>query len=122
MWVYMLNTPAGYYTGYTVNLDKRLKEHETGIRGAKFTRAFKPIELARAWLIEGSKSDAMRVEAKIKTMGRKQKEYLIKYPNKIKTLLNLVSPTPVTDNSGEISGPFDHLDIKPIRKKRRESK
>ncbi|MES0491365.1 MAG: GIY-YIG nuclease family protein [Leptospirales bacterium] len=113
----MLDTPAGYYTGYTVNLDKRLKEHKNGVRGAKFTRGFKPIELARAWSIEGSKSDAMKIEAKIKTMGRKQKEYLVKNPGRIKPLLNRLSTT--STNAGEKSlGPFDHLNIKPVRKRK----
>lgn len=34
-----------YYTGYTNDLERRLKEHNEGIRGAKYTKGRRPVKL-----------------------------------------------------------------------------
>ncbi|MCP4653725.1 MAG: GIY-YIG nuclease family protein [Candidatus Omnitrophica bacterium] len=45
-YVYILECSDGsYYTGYTNDLEKRVKEHNCGERGAKYTRGKRPIKV-----------------------------------------------------------------------------
>ncbi len=86
-WVYMLRCSNGsFYTGYTDNLQKRYQSHIDGTGGCKYTRSFKPLEIAQSWKIAGEKSNAMRVERFIKKLSRAQKEILTKNPE---TLLSM---------------------------------
>lgn len=64
-----------YYTGWTTNLYRRLKAHNSG-RGAKYTRSRRPVELAyyEEFII---KEDALRREYAIKQLSRAEKEKLI---------------------------------------------
>ena len=82
-WVYILlcsnNT---YYTGYTVDLDKRYTAHVKGT-ASKYTRSFKPIKIVQSWKIEGDKSLAMKVERYIKKLTRLEKEKIIKAPSSL---------------------------------------
>lgn len=74
--VYILQAHDGrYYTGYTTDLDRRFKEHQTGF-GGKFTKSFgaRTILYHEAW---SSKSEALRREAQIKSWSRVEKEALI---------------------------------------------
>ena len=81
-WVYILlcenNT---YYTGYTNHLLKRYQSHVDGTSRCKYTRSFKPVEVAQYWVIRGTKAEAMKVERYIKTLSRAEKEELIVNPN-----------------------------------------
>ncbi len=61
-----------YYTGWTNNLEKRIKTHNQG-KGAKYTRARYPVELLTFWEFE-SKQEAMQWEWKLKQLSRSQKE------------------------------------------------
>lgn len=64
------------YTGYTNDLDNRIKVHNLG-KGAKYTRVRLPVRLV--YFEEfNNKSDACKREYYIKQMTRKQKEELIK--------------------------------------------
>ncbi|SFM51663.1 putative endonuclease [Gracilibacillus orientalis] len=65
-----------FYTGYTTDIDRRLKMHEQG-KGAKYTRGRAPFHLKYQQQCQ-TKSEAMQLEAKIKKLSRKQKEILIK--------------------------------------------
>ena len=60
------------YTGWTNDLDKRLKAHNEGKAGAKYTRAKRPVELV---YYEGyaTKEEAMSREYAIKQLTRKEK-------------------------------------------------
>lgn len=72
-YTYMLRCADGtFYTGYTNDLDKRLKAHNEGT-GAKYTRLRRPVELVY-YEIYKSKEDAMSREALIKQLSRKEKE------------------------------------------------
>ncbi|MGX7073371.1 GIY-YIG nuclease family protein [Falseniella ignava] len=76
---------GSYYTGYTTDVVKRLKVHNSG-KGAKYTRARLPVRLIYA---EGfaSKEEAMSAEALLKRKKRSQKiSYLS--DNQEKNLLN----------------------------------
>ncbi|MBP6883422.1 MAG: GIY-YIG nuclease family protein [Microgenomates group bacterium] len=65
------------YSGITNNLDKRLKEHNSiGTRGAKYTRAKKPVTLVYSEK-HISKSSALKREAGVKKWTKLQKEKLI---------------------------------------------
>ncbi len=67
------------YTGWTNNLEKRLKAHSTG-KGAKYTKARLPVELVYYEEFEG-KIEAMRREYQIKQLNRKEKLKLINTEN-----------------------------------------
>lgn len=63
------------YTGWTNNLEKRIKAHLNG-KGAKYTKARLPVELVYFEEYE-NKIDAMRREYAIKQLKRKEKLMLI---------------------------------------------
>lgn len=64
------------YTGWTTDVIRRLKEHNEGKAGAKYTRAKRPVNLV---YYEGyeTKEEAMRREYAIKQLTRKEKLELI---------------------------------------------
>ena len=75
-YTYILECKDGtYYTRWTNNLEKRLKDHNEG-RGAKYTKARRPV-LLRYYEEFATKEEAMRREYEIKRMPRKEKEKLI---------------------------------------------
>ena len=76
-YVYMVLTVTGkLYCGYTDNIEKRYKLHCDG-KGAKFTRANKPLKLVYVKEFE-SKIEAQKEEYRIKhKLTRKQKLELI---------------------------------------------
>lgn len=64
------------YTGYTTDLERRLKAHNSG-RGAKYTKVRRPCELVYYEEFE-DKTEAMRREWEIKhRLDRKEKIKLI---------------------------------------------
>ncbi len=77
MWtVYLLRcSDQTLYTGITNNLEQRVKAHNEG-KGAKYTRGRGPVEVV--WSQTGfSKSEALKIELRIKNFSRKEKEALI---------------------------------------------
>ena len=75
-YVYILKCKDNtYYTGYTVNLDRRLEEHQLGL-ASKYTRGRTPVELVY-WENMDTKSEAMQRECQIKKLDRTQKQSLI---------------------------------------------
>lgn len=71
-----------YYTGWTNHLEARIRAHNSG-RGAKYTRGRGPVELVYYEEFE-TKEEAMRREAAIKKMERKEKLCLISQGSAIK--------------------------------------
>ncbi|MFP4662523.1 MAG: GIY-YIG nuclease family protein [Halanaerobiales bacterium] len=65
-----------YYTGYTTDVERRVKEHNEGM-GAKYTRGRLPVSLIY-YEEYHSKSKAMKREYEIKTFSREAKEEIIK--------------------------------------------
>ena len=63
------------YTGWTNNLEKRIKDHNDG-KGAKYTKARLPVELVYYETFE-TKEEAMSREYAIKRLSRREKEELI---------------------------------------------
>jgi putative endonuclease len=75
-WVYLLRCADGsLYTGWTVDLDARLRRHGEG-RASAYTRSRLPVALALA-LPMPDRSAAMREEARIKALDRAEKLALI---------------------------------------------
>jgi putative endonuclease len=79
-YVYVLRLSGGsYYTGYARDPLRRLARHAAG-RGSRIARSFRPLELAGCWRVRGGRSQAMRVEAFIKSRPRAAKELLLRDP------------------------------------------
>jgi putative endonuclease len=75
-WVYLLRCADGsLYTGWTVDLDARLRRHAAG-KASAYTRSRLPVELALALPMAG-RSEALREEARIKALDRGDKLALI---------------------------------------------
>ena len=76
-YVYVLECQDGtYYTGYTNNLENRIKLHNKGL-GAKYTRNRRPVKLV--WYKEYKYfKKAFKEELALKKLTHKQKEELIK--------------------------------------------
>lgn len=75
-YTYILKCADGsLYTGWTNNMEKRLKAHNDG-KGAKYTRARRPVELVY-WESFETKQEAMHREWEIKQLSRSEKEKLL---------------------------------------------
>mgnify|MGYP004518409793 FL=1 len=78
-YTYMMKCADGtLYTGWTTSVEKRLKAHNEGKPGAKYTRAKRPVELV---YYEGyaTKEEAMSREYAIKQLTRKEKLALMDF-------------------------------------------
>ncbi|QAT43986.1 GIY-YIG nuclease family protein [Aminipila luticellarii] len=78
-YVYILECGDGtYYTGWTVNLEKRIKEHNGELKSsmAKYTRSRRPVKLIYAEEYE-DRSEALKRECAIKKLTRSEKEKLV---------------------------------------------
>jgi putative endonuclease len=77
-YVYVVEcTDGSLYTGYTTDVERRLREHNAG-NGAKYTRGRTPVSLAYTESFE-TQSSAMAREYTIKQLSRSEKERLIDY-------------------------------------------
>ena len=64
------------YTGITTDLARRLEEHNCGSKGARYTRARRPVEMVYSESVE-DRSKAAQREYAIKQMSQVQKIGLI---------------------------------------------
>ena len=64
------------YTGIATDVDRRLAEHESGLRGAKFLRGKGPLKLEFSALL-GDRGTAQQFEYRVKKLQRDRKEALI---------------------------------------------
>ena len=65
------------YTGVTTDLARRVLEHNTSPKGAKYTRARRPVQLVYSKKYK-SRSAAQIAEAKMKKLSRAAKLSMIK--------------------------------------------
>jgi putative endonuclease len=70
-----------FYTGYTKNLDRRIRLHKNG-RGARYTRIHKPKKLVYVEKFD-SRREAMQREKKVKRLNHQQKLELIKTKSRL---------------------------------------
>ena len=81
-WVYILKCSDGtYYTGYTTNLERRMKEHANG-QGGVYTSTRLPVEMVYEKEFR-AKSKARAFEKQIKGWSREKKQALIKGDKKL---------------------------------------
>lgn len=79
-YVYIMRCGDGsLYSGYTTDLRRRLGEHKSGDKGAKYKRAHGVVSVAAAWTAY-SRSAAMRLEAFLKKLKKSEKESLCTNP------------------------------------------
>ena len=60
------------YTGVTTDLDRRLTEHNTSLKGAKYTRKRRPVVLVYSKHY-ADRSQAQKAEYQFKRLSRKEK-------------------------------------------------
>lgn len=73
------------YTGITTDVGRRFTEHQAG-KGAKALRGRGTLTLAFSQLI-GSRSQALRIEYKIKQLSKMQKERLVSQETDLEDLI-----------------------------------
>jgi len=74
--VYLLRCADGtLYTGITTDMTRRLREHNGGVRGAKYTKTRRPVTLVYSELA-CSRSEAQKREYVLRHLSRKEKENL----------------------------------------------
>ena len=75
-YVYVLRcSDDTFYCGYTTDVDRRVGEHngQSKVAGAKYTNGRRPVQVIHTESFT-SRSDALKREAEIKKMSRKEKE------------------------------------------------
>jgi len=76
-WLYILECADGtLYTGITTDLSRRIDEHNSSEKGARYTRTRRPVKLCYSEVCE-NRSCASKREHAIKKMTRTQKLQLI---------------------------------------------
>jgi putative endonuclease len=75
-YTYMVLCADGtYYTGWTTDLQQRVKTHNDGT-GARYTRCRRPVRLVY-WEEQLSRSDAQRREASLRRLRKPIKDQLV---------------------------------------------
>ncbi len=77
------------YTGISTDVDRRLEEHTTGVRGARYVRGRTPLTLVFATPV-GDRSRASSAEARVKRLSKRQKRSLIDGSLTLDSLLDQV--------------------------------
>ena len=71
-WVYLLRCGNGdVYVGLTDNLERRLKEHQSGV-GGRFTKGMRPVELIYSET-HATETEAVHREEQLKRWSRTKK-------------------------------------------------
>ena len=87
----LLCADGTYYTGWTNQIRKRIRAHNSG-KGAKYTKGRGPLKLVYLE-ISDTKEAAMKREAAIKKLTRREKEALIQTEDS-RTLVRQVTEIP----------------------------
>lgn len=75
--VYILKCKdSSFYAGITNNLEKRISDHNNG-KGSKYVFSRRPAVLIYKEVLK-NRSEALKIEAEIKSMSRSQKIILIR--------------------------------------------
>ncbi|NOR25740.1 MAG: GIY-YIG nuclease family protein [Desulforhopalus sp.] len=80
-----------YYTGITTDLPRRIDEHNSHKKGARYTRSRRPVELVY-FEKAASRSIATRREGQIKKLTLASKKRLIKTYQPVKTWQSTKNP------------------------------
>ena len=68
------------YCGTTNNLQKRLYAHNKLKSGSKYTKTRRPVDLVKYFICNG-KSQALKLECKLKKLHKKYKEKMLTCPS-----------------------------------------
>lgn len=90
------------YTGIAADVDRRIAEHRSGTRGAKYLRGRQPLQLEFSEPV-GSRAAALRLEYRVKRLSRAQKERLIRRQVTLAELLDAQGDEAASD-SGAMTG------------------
>lgn len=83
-YVYIVECADGtFYTGYTSDIKRRLREHNNGARGAKYLRGKTPAKLVYVKEYNYYKR-VLRAERTIKKLSHRQKQELVQIYEKSK--------------------------------------
>ena len=75
--VYVLEcSDSSFYCGITVDIKRRVEEHNTSKKGSKYTRSRRPVKLLKYWKV-GSQSEAMKAENRFKKLSRGEKKKIL---------------------------------------------
>lgn len=75
--VYILRCADGsFYTGIAVDVERRVAEHRDGARGSRYVRSRLPATLVFE-CPAGTRAAAQRLEHRLKSLSRPQKEALV---------------------------------------------
>ncbi len=78
------------YIGITLDIERRMKEHSSSKRGAKYLKGKQPLELIFLQKI-GNKGTALKIEYHLKQLTKKKKEILVSDNKKLRTfILNFI--------------------------------
>ena len=76
-YVYVVRCADGtLYCGNTNDVTRRVREHNTSARGAKYTRSRRPVTLVGSWRA-GTRSEANKAELRFKKLSKQEKERVI---------------------------------------------
>jgi putative endonuclease len=64
------------YTGITLDLARRVEEHNISLKGAKYTKSRRPVQLIRSDTV-ANRSIATKVERLVKKCSKRKKQQLI---------------------------------------------
>ena len=88
--LYLIRTAqASLYTGVTTDVQRRFAEHENRDKknkGAKALRGKGPLKLVFK-IVVGNRSDALKLEYKVKKLSRTDKQQLISRTSKLEGLI-----------------------------------
>ncbi len=76
-WVYLARcSDATLYCGVTTDLDRRFDEHNHALKGARYTRSRRPVEMVWSQK-QKTRSAALKREYAVKQLSRREKEALV---------------------------------------------
>ena len=82
-YIYIIRCENGeLYTGITNDVQKRFESHKSG-KGAKYTKSHIPKSIEAIWQT-GNKSNALKLEFRIKKLKKQEKELLLLDNNNLK--------------------------------------
>ena len=76
------------YIGITNNIERRLKEHASGKRGAKYLKGRQPFSLVFSHQIQ-EKGQALKLEHHLKKLPKDKKEYFLSNPNELRDFIDV---------------------------------
>lgn len=85
-YVYLMRcSDNSLYCGITTDLQRRFSEHtnKENPKGAKYTHSRDVVSIAAAWQTEAGRSQALKLEAKLKKLPKAKKEILCEAPERL---------------------------------------